>query len=71
MLKKFFSNSIVQLLLAVVIGILAGFVVDGTVLGVSAGTTIGYDADHYKNIIVRPMAYGQSLALIALVEALG
>ena len=34
MLKKFFSNSIVQLLLAVVIGILAGFVVDGTVLGV-------------------------------------
>lgn len=34
MLKKFFSNSIVQLLLAVVIGILAGFVVDGTVLSV-------------------------------------
>ena len=44
---------------------------DGTVLGVSAGTTVGYDADHYRNIIVRPMAYGQSLALIALVEALG
>ena len=54
-----------------VAGICGQVAEDGTVLGVSAGTTIGYDADHYKNIIVRPMAYGQSLALIALVEALG
>lgn len=43
---------------------------DGTVLNVSAGTGMGYDASHYKNIAIRPMAYGQSLALIALVEAL-
>lgn len=43
---------------------------DGTVLNVSAGTGMGYDIEHYKNIMVRPMAYGQSLALIALVEAL-
>lgn len=52
-------------------GICAKVAEDGTVLGVSAGTTIGYAADHYKNIIVRPMAYGQPLVLIALVEALG
>lgn len=43
---------------------------DGTVLNVSAGTGMGMDADHYKNIIRAPMAYGQSLALLALTEAL-
>ena len=43
---------------------------DGTVLNVSAGTGIGLNAEHYKNIAIMPMAYGQSLALIALVEAL-
>lgn len=43
---------------------------DGTVLNVSAGTGIGKDADHYKNVAIMPMAYGQSLALVALCEAL-
>ena len=28
------------------------------------------NADAYKNIIIAPMAYGQALALIALVEAM-
>lgn len=44
--------------------------VDGTVLNVSAGTGMGYNANHYKNVIIAPMAYGQSLALTALCEAL-
>lgn len=43
---------------------------EGTVLNVSAGTSMGYNAQHYKDIIVAPMAYGQSLALIALCAAL-
>lgn len=43
---------------------------DGTVLNVSAGTGMGMDADHYKNINLMPMAYGQSLVLISLYEAL-
>lgn len=43
---------------------------DGTVLNVSAGTGIGMDKDHYKNILLMPMAYGQALALTALCEAL-
>lgn len=43
---------------------------DGTVQGVSAGTAIGLDADYYKNVLQKPMAYGQSLAVIALSEAL-
>lgn len=42
----------------------------GTVCNVSAGTGMGYDREHYKNIIIAPMAYGQSLALVALSEAL-
>lgn len=51
-------------------GICAQVAEDGTVLGVSAGTGMGYNADHYKNIAIHPMAYGQSLTLIALCEAL-
>lgn len=43
---------------------------DGTVLNVSAGTGIGMNTLHYKNIVIKPMAYGQSLALLALTEAL-
>ena len=43
---------------------------DGVVLNVSGGTNIGMDKEHYKNIIIAPMAYGQSLTILALVEAL-
>jgi unsaturated rhamnogalacturonyl hydrolase len=43
---------------------------DGTVLNVSGGTGIGYNKEHYNNIIIAPMAYGQSLTIIALTEAL-
>lgn len=43
---------------------------NGVVTGVSAGTGMGMDEQHYMNIIQSPMAYGQSLMLIALIEAL-
>lgn len=43
---------------------------DGTVLNVSGGTGMGYDSEHYKNILVAPMAYGQSLTILALAECL-
>lgn len=43
---------------------------DGTVANVSGGTGMGYNVDHYKNIIIAPMAYGQSLTIMALVEFL-
>jgi unsaturated rhamnogalacturonyl hydrolase len=51
-------------------GILANIDHDGTVLKVSGGTGMGYDAAHYKNILIAPMAYGQSLTILALAEAL-
>lgn len=43
---------------------------DGTVQNVSVGTGMGYNEEHYKNILIAPMAYGQSLAILALTEAL-
>ena len=51
-------------------GILANIDDDGTVLQVSGGTGMGYDADHYRNILIAPMAYGQSLTILALAEGL-
>lgn len=43
---------------------------DGIVQNVSAGTAMGMNATHYKDIQIKPMAYGQALALVALVEGL-
>ncbi len=51
-------------------GILGNIREDGTVMNVSAGTPVGKDRDHYKNIFIAPMAYGQSLCMMALTEAL-
>lgn len=51
-------------------GILASIDKDGTVLGVSAGTPVGYSRAHYEGIMIAPMAYGQSLPMLALSEAL-
>ena len=51
-------------------GICGQIAEDGTVQNVSAGTFVGMNADHYKNILRRPMAYGQSLTLLALTEAM-
>lgn len=51
-------------------GILNNIDKDGTVLNVSGGTGMGYDAEHYKNIMIAPMAYGQSLTIFALIAAL-
>jgi unsaturated rhamnogalacturonyl hydrolase len=41
---------------------------DGEVLNVSFGTGMGYDLDHYREIPLTSMPYGQALAILALVE---
>ena len=51
-------------------GILDNIAEDGTVLNVSGGTGMGMDPEHYKNILIAPMAYGQLLVILALAEAL-
>lgn len=53
-----------------VAGIAANIDADGTVRNVSSGTAMGMGADHYRNISIMPMAYGQSLTSLALTEAL-
>lgn len=51
-------------------GILDNIDKDGVVLNVSGGTGMGYDKEHYKNILIAPMAYGQALTVLALAYAL-
>lgn len=41
---------------------------DGTVMGVSGGTGMGHDLEHYKRIKQCPTAYGQGLAFLMLAE---
>lgn len=43
---------------------------DGTVMEVSYGTGMGRDLEHYRRIPLCPMAYGQSLAVLLLCEAM-
>lgn len=43
---------------------------DGVVGGVSYGTRMGHDLQFYRDIPIQPTGYGQSLAMLALVEAL-
>ena len=41
---------------------------NGVVKGVSYGTRMGHDLQHYRDIPIQPTGYGQSLAILALVE---
>ncbi len=50
-------------------GVLDQIAPDGTVEGVSYGTPVFADKEEYKKIPVCPMPYGQSMALMMLVEA--
>jgi len=40
----------------------------GAVQGVSGGTGMGHDLQHYKDIIVTPTAYGQGLTFLMITE---
>lgn len=51
-------------------GVLDNIDEDGTVEGVSYGTPMGRESkDFYKNIPIRPMPYGQAMAMLLLLEA--
>lgn len=56
--------------LRAVAGVLAKIDEDGVVHGVSYGTAVGRRLDDYKAIPQCPMPYGQSMAMLMLVEAL-
>ena len=48
--------------------VLAQIDAEGAVQGVSGGTGMGHDLEHYKKIIVTPTAYGQGLTFLMLTE---
>ena len=50
--------------------VLANIEPDGTVANVSYGTRMGHDLQFYRDIPIHPTAYGQSMALLCVVEAL-
>ena len=51
--------------------VLANIAEDGTVNQVSYGTPMGRESkDFYKTIEIKPMPYGQALAMLFLLEAL-
>ena len=50
-------------------GVLQEIIPDGTVQGVSYGTPVFATLQEYKDIPICPMPYGQSMALMMLVEA--
>ena len=50
-------------------GVMAQITEDGTVNGVSYGTPVFNTIQEYKDIPICPMPYGQSMALMMLVEA--
>ncbi len=49
-------------------GVLGQIAGDGTVQGVSYGTPMGATLDFYRDIPIRPTAYGQGLAFLMLTE---
>lgn len=49
-------------------GVLDMIAPDGTVQGVSAGTPVFRTVEEYNEVEVRPMPYGQSMALLMLAE---
>ncbi|KAL2143308.1 hypothetical protein VTI28DRAFT_10551 [Corynascus sepedonium] len=49
-------------------GVLANISDDGELLNTSFGTGMGRDLQHYKDIPVTSMPYGQAMAIMALVE---
>lgn len=49
--------------------VLASIDENGVLQGVSYGTRMGHDLQHYRDIPIQPTAYGQSLAILALTEA--
>jgi unsaturated rhamnogalacturonyl hydrolase len=50
--------------------VISNISLDGTVENVSYGTAIGMNEEHYKGIPICPTAYGQSLAIMLLAEAM-
>lgn len=67
---KYIDDRYLQDILKTIDSIVENIDENGVVQNVSAGTSIGLDKKHYHDIIIGPMAYGQSLVILLLGEYL-
>jgi unsaturated rhamnogalacturonyl hydrolase len=66
--KRDLSGEFDEMAIRAVKGVLANISEDGELLNTSFGTGMGRDLQHYKDIPVTSMPYGQAMAIMALVE---
>ena len=68
--KGYLDKQYLQIGLKALHGVIEEIDENGVLQKVSYGTPVGMDDDFYKNIPISPMTYGQSLAILLLIEAL-
>jgi unsaturated rhamnogalacturonyl hydrolase len=66
--KRYLGPEFEEMALKAIKGVLANVDEDGELLNTSFGTGMGRDLQHYKDIPVTSMPYGQAMAIMALVE---
>ncbi|KAK4119577.1 glycoside hydrolase family 105 protein [Parathielavia appendiculata] len=66
--KRYLGTEFEDMAVKAVKGVLANISEDGELLNTSFGTGMGRDLQHYKDIPVTSMPYGQAMAIMALVE---
>ena len=66
--KRDLGGEFDEMAIRAVKGVLANISEDGELLNTSFGTAMGRDLQHYKDIPVTSMPYGQAMAIMALVE---
>lgn len=66
--KRYIGKEYEDVAVKAVKGVLESITPEGELLNTSFGTGMGADLEHYKNIPVTSMPYGQAMAIMALVE---
>lgn len=68
--KRYISHEYEEVAIRAVRAVLERINPEGELLGVSFGTTVGHDLQHYKDVPLTSMPYGQAMAIMALGEFL-
>ncbi len=68
--KRYIGRQYEETAIKAVKGVLDKHQRGGELLNTSFGTSMGYDLQHYKDIPITSMPYGQAMAIMALVKFL-
>lgn len=68
--KRYISVEYQEVGLKAIQGVISQISPEGELKNVSFGTAIGYDLDHYRQIPLTSMPYGQAMAMLCLTEFL-